>query len=174
MDNPSSSIFLQIVTVYMWNASPIILHPPIHWLFSFEKVFYGDLSIDQPRQIAIFTVLLLAPWISWFLGLWWAIYCRMQCLIPRIQMYKMVSSVSTFSVPKLQNYTDGDSPVLCHFLNRTPTKCLSEELLFTGTKWFIRNKASMFLWLRLWMEFLPPSTPPSSACWCVPGINFKD
>ena len=62
-------------------------------------------------------------------------------------------------------------PVPWHFLNRTPTKCLSEELLFTGTKWFIRNKASMFLWLRLWMEFLPPSTPPSSACWCVPGIK---
>ena len=36
----------------------------------------------------------------------------MQCLIPRIQIYKMVSSVSTFSVPKSQNYTDGDFTVL--------------------------------------------------------------
>ena len=36
----------------------------------------------------------------------------MQCLIPRIQMYKMVPSVSTFSVPKLQNYIDGDFTLL--------------------------------------------------------------
>ena len=28
MDNPSSSILLQIVTISMWNASLIILHPP--------------------------------------------------------------------------------------------------------------------------------------------------
>ena len=28
MDNPSSSILLEVVTIPMWNASLIILHPP--------------------------------------------------------------------------------------------------------------------------------------------------
>ena len=45
-------------------------------LTSWELV-YCDLSSDQACQFAVFRVLLMAPWISWFLGLWWAIYCGM-------------------------------------------------------------------------------------------------
>ena len=41
------------------------------------ELVYRDLSSDQACQFAVFRVLLMAPWISWFLGLWWAIYCGM-------------------------------------------------------------------------------------------------
>ena len=121
MDNPSSSIVYRsrnLRGMPLWSHCicqrflNFWLSIPISSKVTSCEVVYCDLSSDQACQFAVFWVLLMAPWISWFLGLWWAIYCRMQCLIPRIQIYKMVSSVSTFSVPKSQNYTDGDFTVL--------------------------------------------------------------
>ena len=42
------------------------------------ELVYRDLSSDQACQFAVFRVLLMAPWISWCLGLWCAIYNGMQ------------------------------------------------------------------------------------------------
>ena len=50
---------------------------PISSIVTSWEVVYRDLSSDQACQFAVFRVLLMAPWISWFLGLWWAIYCGM-------------------------------------------------------------------------------------------------
>ena len=57
-----------------WLSIPISFWYSI--VTSWEFV-YRDLSSDQACQFAVFRVLLMAPWISWFLGLWWAIYCGM-------------------------------------------------------------------------------------------------
>ena len=87
MDNPSSSIVYRsrnLRGMPLWSHCicqrflNFWLSIPISSKVTSCEVVYCDLSSDQACQFAVFWVLLMAPWISWFLGLWWAIYCGMQ------------------------------------------------------------------------------------------------
>ena len=86
MDNPSSSIVYRsrnLRGMPLWSHCicqrflNFWLSIPISSKVTSCEVVYCDLSSDQACQFAVFWVLLMAPWISWFLGLWWAIYCGM-------------------------------------------------------------------------------------------------